>query len=103
MVVGSLKFIFLLFAMYAFKCGLVSCFGMENLLAIFISIIVSIIYIAFRPIVIIISIERSFLLPLFLIDLLIIIPGIWGACVAWDWNVILSILGFIVVSFICVG
>ena len=30
-------------------------------------------------------------------DLIIIIPAIWGACQAWDWNILVSIAVF------CIG
>lgn len=100
---NPLRFIFIIFAAYTFKCGLVAHLGMGNGGALFIAITLATICIAIRPFIFISAVESNSLNKLlfaFFIDLIVIIPAIWGACVAWGWNVLVAILVFCIGAFI---
>ncbi|MBQ8168907.1 hypothetical protein IJZ97_05785 [bacterium] len=68
-----------MFASYTFLSGLIEYFNMEPVIAIVIASI---------------AMTMAVIFSIFGAIFFIIIPAIWGAYVAWDWNILGSILLF---------
>lgn len=93
------KFLYYIFAAYTFKCGLVEA-DFPNVAAFIVAVIVAGIAIILKPILLMIATQSysdKTIIFLVFTDLIIIIPAIWGACQAWDWNILVAIAVF------CIG
>ena len=82
---NPLIYLYIFIAGYAFHCGLVEYFNMEPIISILIASAV---------------VTIGWIIPITDPLFFIVIPGVWGSCVAWEWNIFASIAFFVLTPII---
>lgn len=96
--VSPIQFVFICFIAYTFSVGLSEIFSLDIIVAIIIGAVAMVVILLLKRFIFLKSLINSehkkvFLLPI--LDIIALSLGIWGAVVAWDWNIFLAILVFI--------
>ena len=101
--VSPIQFIFICFIACTFSAGLIEHFSLNILIATLIGTILIAGILFFKRFIFIKSLvnsehEKVFLLPV--LDIIALSLGVWGAVIAWDWNILLAILVFFGINLI---